>query len=246
MVKTIDAYGLHYKDLNNMIKKYHEKGVREFRVKRVSGQRYIGSGIHGKPNIVIEGTPGNDLAAFSDGVNITVKGNAQDAVGNTMNDGILVVHGHAGDTVGYSMRGGKIYIKSYAGYRVGIHLKQYQDKIPVIIIGGRVGDFLGEYMAGGINIVLGLDVSADEEIVGSYCGTGMHGGVMYIRGDVAPYKLGKGIKSEALAESDMKVLKKHLSDYCDVMGIDLKKVISKTFTKLYAYNKRPYGKLYAY
>lgn len=34
-------------------------------------------------------------------------------------------------------------------------MKAYQDKQPVIVIGGRAGSFLGEYQAGGTILVLG-------------------------------------------------------------------------------------------
>ena len=37
------------------------------------------------------GTPGNDLGSFMDGPKITVRGNAQDGCGNTMNNGIIVI-----------------------------------------------------------------------------------------------------------------------------------------------------------
>ena len=47
------------------------------------------------------------------------------------------------------MRGGKIFVKDYVGYRVGIHMKEYQHKVPQIVIGETAGDFLAEYMAGG-------------------------------------------------------------------------------------------------
>ncbi len=245
-MKTIEARGMHYRELNNLIRKYYQNGIKKFLLKGVNGQRYIGSGIKGSPHLTIEGTPGNDLAAFSSGISIAIKGNAQDAVGNTMNDGKIVIHGHAGDAVGHSMRGGRIYIKSYAGYRVGIHMKEYQDQIPVIIIGGKAGDFLGEYMAGGVIILLGLDVEKDEELLGSYCGTGMHGGVMYIRGNIPSYKLAKEVKTASTTEEDLDFLKDCLSDYCSIMNLDLNKVMAKPFTKLYPYNKRPYGKLYAY
>ena len=55
------------------------------------------------------------------------------------------------------MRGGEIYVKGNVGWRSGIHMKSYLEKFPVIVIGGKAGDFLGEYMAGGIIILLGLD-----------------------------------------------------------------------------------------
>lgn len=54
------------------------------------------------------------------------------------------------------MRGGKIYVRDHAGYRAGIHMKEYKKKVPIMIIGGCAGSFLGEYQAGGILIVLGL------------------------------------------------------------------------------------------
>jgi len=59
-------------------------------------------------------------------------------------------------------------------------MKQYKEKKPVIVIGGTAGSFLGEYLAGGIIIVLGLN-SEDTVPVGDFCGTGMHGGKIYLR-----------------------------------------------------------------
>lgn len=35
------------------------------------------------------------------------------------------------------------------------HMKEYKEKVPVLVIGGRTGSFLGEYQAGGIIVVLG-------------------------------------------------------------------------------------------
>lgn len=35
-------------------------------------------------------------------------------------------------------------------------MKAYEEKVPVMVIGGSVGSFLGEYQAGGRIIVLGL------------------------------------------------------------------------------------------
>lgn len=124
--------------------------------------------------------PGNALGAYLNGAEITVSGNAQDAVGDTMNEGKIVVHGQIGDAAGYAMRGGRIYIKGNAGYRAGIHMKAYKDKKPIMVIGGRAGSFLGEYQAGGIIIVLGLNIDG-KPIVGNFPCTGMHGGKMFLR-----------------------------------------------------------------
>ena len=96
------------------------------------------------------------MAAFMDGPTLIVHNNAQDDVSNTMNAGKVVVHGHAGDVLGYGMRG-QALCKGDAGFRVGIHMKGYMDKAPVMIIGGTAGNFFGEYMAGGVLILLGIN-----------------------------------------------------------------------------------------
>ena len=61
-------------------------------------------------------------------------------------------------------------------------MKAYKEKIPVMIIGGHTGSFLGEYQAGGIIIVLGIN-TVGKPIVGNFPCTGMHGGKMFLRGN---------------------------------------------------------------
>ncbi|KAA5808471.1 hypothetical protein [Thermoanaerobacterium thermosaccharolyticum] len=242
-MKTIDAQDMHYKDLNEIIKELVKSGEDIINLKNVNGQRYIGDSLNGKTKINIEGTPGNDLAAFMDGLTIEVFGNGQDAIGNTMNDGNIIVHGHVGDVAGYGMRGGTMYIENDAGYRVGIHMKQYKDKIPVLVIGGTSGDFFGEYMAGGCMIVLNL--KNNKDIVGEYCGTGMHGGVIFLRGDVEDYKLGKEVIKEDATDDDLKVISKYVKNFSSYFDYDFDKIMNHKFIKLHPAGSRPYGKLYA-
>ncbi|NQS89294.1 hypothetical protein HQ584_05850 [Patescibacteria group bacterium] len=242
----IDAKGIYYKDLNELIHQAVGSGKKEIILDNVNGQRYIGSGLSGDIKITINGVPGNDLAAFMDGPTIVVNSNVQDGIGNTMNAGKIVVHGDVGDIAGHSMRGGKIYIKGNAGYRVGIHMKSYKDLYPVVIIGARAGDFLGEYIAGGLIIVLGLDKETNENSVGNYCGTGMHGGTMYIRGNIEDYQLGKEVKKSRLDNKDISLLKEYLQGYCSCFSLDLKEIMNSNFKKLIPSSHRPYGKLYAY
>lgn len=101
----IDATSLHYHTLNEIVKRKVAAGVKNIVLKNVNGQRYIATGISKPVKIEIFGTPGSDLAAFTSGPKVIVHGNAQDAVGNTMNEGEIIVHGNAGDVVGYAMRG---------------------------------------------------------------------------------------------------------------------------------------------
>lgn len=147
----IDASQLDYRQLNAAIRDC----AGDVAVTGCLGQRFIGAG-RGHDRLTITGTPGNALGAYLDGACIEVRGDAQDAVGDTMNAGRIIVHGSIGDAAGYAMRGGELYVAGNAGYRAGIHMKAYGDKLPVMVIGGRAGSFLGEYQAGGIIIVLGL------------------------------------------------------------------------------------------
>ncbi len=240
----IDAKGIHYRQLNKSIREAVAKGEKEFELDNIGGQRYIGDGLNENVKITINGTPGNDLGAFMNGPRIIVNANAQDGIANTMNAGEIIVHGNVGDIIGYGMRGGKVYIKGNAGYRVGIHMKEYKKQVPVIVTGGTAGDFYGEYMAGGIMILLGLN--GKSPIVGDYVGTGMHGGVIYIRGKVDPYHLGKEVSCLELNEEDTKLIGSFLKEYCEYFGFDFNEVMSGKFMKLVPLSHRPYGNLYVY
>ncbi|MFZ7102203.1 MAG: hypothetical protein ACOWWO_05995 [Peptococcaceae bacterium] len=245
MSVIIDAKGIYYKELNERIRELLCSGIKELVLDNVSGQRYIGDGITGSQTIVINGTPGNDMAAYMNGLKIVINGNGQDAIGNTMNDGTIIIHGNSGDTLGYALRGGEIYVKGNVGYRVGIHMKGYQDKNPVIVVGGKAGDFFAEYMAGGVQIVLGLGLKPEERIVGDFCGTGMHGGVIYIRGTVEEHQLGKEVKIMPVDAADQEVIKKYVGNYAGYFAKDAAEILTKEFIKLIPYNTRPYGNLYA-
>ncbi|MBN2372279.1 hypothetical protein JXL19_00625 [bacterium] len=242
----IDAKGMHYKELNETIHKAVSDGHTRIVLENVNGQRYIAAGLAGNIRIKINGIPGNDMAAFMDGPILEVSENAQDGTGNTMNSGKIIISGNAGDIIGHSMRGGKIFIKGDVGYRVGIHMKAYQELYPVIIAGGCAQDFLGEYMAGGLIIILGLNSEENVPIVGNFCGTGMHGGIIYIRGRVEDFQLGKEVKVFDLNEKDMENLKNYLREYSADFSLDMEGILKRPFCKLIPYTHRPYGKLYAY
>ena len=246
MIKTIDAKGLYYRRLNDMIQKAVDDGAERIVLTNVNGQRYIGTRVARPVEIDIEGVPGNDLGAYMNGSTVIVRDNGQDAIGNTMNSGKIVVHGHAGDVLGYAMRGGKLFIKGDVGYRVGIHMKEYENNIPIIVVGGSAGSFLGEYMAGGVLVVLGLDRKQGQPITGDYLGTGMHGGVIYLRGEVDKTLLGREVAVFELDEADNRVLENCLHEYCQDLGIDYEEIRKEKFVKLIPVSHRPYGNLYTH
>ncbi|MBI5827471.1 MAG: hypothetical protein HZB84_04040 [Deltaproteobacteria bacterium] len=242
----IDAKGAYYRDLNRQVREAVARGEKEIRLKNVNGQYYIGDGLRGASVITIEGVPGNDLAAFMDGPTLRVKGNAQDNIANTMNSGKVIIEGNAGDVLGYGMRGGKLHIRGSVGYRVGIHMKGMKKQAPTIIVGGCAGDFFGEYMAGGVLILLGLDDRDGAPLVGDYLGTGMHGGVIYVRGEVDKDICGAEVGVMDPDDEDRKVLMESLTEYCKDFGLELEEVMKKGFKKLVPVSSRPYGNLYAY
>jgi glutamate synthase domain-containing protein 3 len=242
----IDASGIYYRELNEKLRELIASGTHNIELSNVCGQRYIGTDLDKPVNIDIYGTPGNDLGAFMDGPSITVYGNAQDGCGNTMNEGKIVVHGHAGDITGLSARGGKIFIQDGVGYRAGIHMKEYKEKKPILVIGGTAQDFAGEYMAGGVMVLLGLNLKEGEKHPAKFIGTGMHGGVIYFRGTVDDYQLGKEVGVAELDEKDREILNQLVAEYCSYFNYDINAVMNRNFIKLYPRYLRPYGRLYAY
>ena len=206
------------------------------------GQRYIAAGMSDK-SITVNGIPGNALGAYLNGATITVNANAQEAVGDTMNAGKIVVHGNIGDAAGYAMRGGKIFVKGNAGYRAGIHMKAYKEKKPVMVIGGTAGSFLGEYQAGGVIVVLGLGAKSTE-IVGFFPCTGMHGGKMFLRSDCRNVRFPSQVTARAADKTDMEELKVYVSEYCNLFGYDIHKVLSSPFTVITPDSKSPYKQMY--
>lgn len=243
-VAKINAEGLYYRDLNALLRALNHNGVKRIEIQNVYGQRYIGTDLEGNIDIDIYGVPGNDLGAFMNGPRLVIHGNAQDGCGNTMNEGLIVVHGRAGDITAYSMRGGKIFIRDDVGYRVGIHMKEYSGKRPYLVVGGTAQDFLGEYMAGGVLVVLGLNLRAEERHRARFVGTGMHGGIIYIRGEVT--HLGKEVEVMDLDADDRRLLHDLVNEFCGHFGFDVDEIMSREFTKIIPVSHRPYGRIYAY
>ena len=234
---NISAQNLDFKELNSRVR----AAGSDICIDDCYGQRFIGSGARNK-TIVINGTPGNALGAYLDGAVIEVHGNAQDAVGDTMNDGIIAIHGNAGDALGYAMRGGAIYVRDDAGYRTGIHMKEYKEKKPVIVIGGKVGSFLGEYLAGGLIVVLGIDENAAP--VGNFTGTGMHGGHIFVRTDKELPSLPAQVTAELATDADLQEIAPHVTEFAKLFGMDAASLLGDKYYVLRPNANNPYTQLY--
>jgi glutamate synthase domain-containing protein 3 len=244
---TLDCHDVHYSAVNEACRTAVADGAKTLRLLNVNGQRYIGTGLKGDGlRIEVRGTPGQSVAMFMDGPSVEVYGNAQDGVGNTMNAGEVIVHGSAGDVVGYGMRRGNIFVRGDVGYRAGIHMKADDDQRPVIVCGGKARDYFGEYMAGGLLVLLGMDSQLDGPIVGTHIGTGMHGGEILIRGEVEPWQCEEGVRVSRASAAEKEALRASLHGYCASFSVDASDILSAPFTKITPSGSRPYASLYTY
>ena len=254
---TIDALDkdhkpLRYWVLNETIHKAADDGYKHIIVKDVLGQRFIGDCMEQTSlKIDIHGTPGNDLGVFMSGPIIEVFGNCEDQTGNTMNAGTIIVHGNAWDVTGLAARGGKIFVKGDGGYRIGIHMKEYQEQKPVLVYGGCVKEFFGEYMAGGILVALGLRIkdgtieeSSTKDVVRGSVGSGIHGGAIYVGGEVSEHHLGVSANIQPFTEEDTKLLTPIIDEFCSYFNVPIDKVWDRKITKIAPSSSRPYGAHY--
>ena len=124
------------------------------------------------------GSAGQSFGAWlSEGVELTLEGEANDYVGKGMGGGLIAIRPFGGDaardpvlvgnTCLYGATGGRLFVAGRAGERFAV-----RNSGAVAVIEGA-GDHFCEYMTGGVAVSLGR--------VGSNLGAGMTGGVAYVR-----------------------------------------------------------------
>ena len=241
---TIDAEQLDYTALNRQIRQAAANGASAVVLEHVLGQRFIADGLRGNVRLVINGVAGGDLGMFMSGPTCIVYGNAEHAPGNTMDGGMIVIHGSAGDAVAHSMRGGKVLVRDDIGYRGGIHMKEYQEKSPVLMVGGNARAYLGEYMAGGLVIVFGLDGRAAVTERG--IGSGIHGGEIFIRGPVEDRLLGVGAKKKPFGALERKRIAPFVEEFASHFAMDGKALLAGDFTRIGPASARPFASMYTW
>lgn len=122
-------------------------------------------------------------------------------------------------------------------------MKAYEDKVPVMIIGGKAGSFLGEYQAGGRIIVLGLTEN-DNPIVSNFPCTGMHGGKMYLRSDCSNIRFPSQVRTARATKADLDEIEPYLTEYCALLGLEVNDVMNAEFTVITPDTKNPYKQMY--
>jgi glutamate synthase domain-containing protein 1/glutamate synthase domain-containing protein 3 len=213
-------------------------GWRNLMVYRMSGQRFVGSGLGKRSDgvrIDIYGSSGDYLGSGLDGAEIYVHGNAQDQVAQIMNRGKLVIYGDVGQTFMYGAKGGEVYVKGNAAGRPLINAVGR----PRVVINGTALDYLAEsFMAGdplnggGFVVLNGLMIDGDGNIQPldtPYPGGNLFslasGGAIYVRDPdhlVGEDQLNGG-QFVRLTNEDWELIRPYLEENERLFGVSIEK-----------------------
>lgn len=137
-----------------------------------------------KVHVHIEGPAGQRVGSMgSANTRIDVMGPASDDVGWLNAGAEIVVRGNAGNGVANAMAQGKIYVAGNIGAR-GMTMTKQNPRFdpPELWVLGSVGDYFGEFMAGGVAVVCGHNAQNPKNVLGYRPLVGMVGGKVYFRG----------------------------------------------------------------
>ncbi|MDH4123753.1 MAG: glutamate synthase, partial [Thermoplasmata archaeon] len=240
-ILMIDAKGFSSEgddSLSRTIVTAYGLGWKRIIVYRLSGQRFIGSGLGKKSDgvrIDVYGSSGDYLGSGLDGAEMRVHGNAQDQAAQIINRGKMVVLGDVGQTFMYGAKGCEAYILGSAAGRPLINAVGR----PRVIINGTCLDYLAEsFMAGdplnggGFVILNGLVIDGDgkvREMDTPYPGGNLFslasGGAIYVRDP--DHILGdeqlNGGQFASFTQADWDLIKPYLEENEKLFGISIEK-----------------------
>ena len=139
--------------------------------------------------IVIDGHPGQRVGSFGfPNTSIVVNGPASDDVGWLNAGARIVVHGNAGNGTANGMAQGKVHVAGNIGAR-GMTMTKQNPRFdpPELWVLGSVGDYFGEFMAGGIAVICGHNAQNPDNVLGYRPLVGMVGGKVFFHGPHGGY-----------------------------------------------------------
>jgi glutamate synthase domain-containing protein 3 len=137
-----------------------------------------------------------------------------------------------------------VYVRDNIGYRGGIHMKQYQEKRPILVVGRSAQAYLGEYMAGGLIIVLGI--GGGRPISEQGVGSGIHGGEIFVRGKIDDLSLGGGARQAPVTPEQKALIRPVIEDFAHSFGIDAAPLLASEYTRIAATSARPFASKYTW
>ncbi|MCU0597862.1 MAG: FAD-dependent oxidoreductase [Desulfobacterales bacterium] len=198
-----------------------EQGHRHIEV-HAFGQHGIGGRLwkagSEKVHVRVTGHTGQRLGSMGfPGTRIEAMGPASDDVGWLNAGAQIIVRGNAGNGVANAMAQGKVYIAGNIGAR-GMTMTKHNPKHapPELWVLGSAGDYFGEFMAGGIAVICGIDGQSPDNILGYRPLVGMVGGRVFFRGRHGGYS-----KSDAklmpIDDADWKWLEENLKKFLEAI-----------------------------
>ncbi len=194
-------------------------GHRHIEVKAF-GQHGIGGRLWKSGNepvrVKIEGQPGQRVGSMGfPNTFIEINGPASDDAGWLNAGAQIVVHGNTGNGAANAMAQGKIYVSGNIGAR-GMTMTKHNPRFdpPELWVLGSVGDYFGEFMAGGIAVVCGYNPQNAENIMGHRPLVGMVGGKVFFRGPHKGFSQSDA-KMIPISDEDWKWLSKNLKVFLE-------------------------------
>lgn len=203
--------------LEEMIQEAVARGYGHLEVEAF-GQHGIGGRLWksgGKPvRVKITGRPGQRVGSMGfKNTFIDIIGPASDDVGWLNAGAHIVVRGNAGNGIANAMAQGKVYIAGNIGAR-GMTMTKHNPRFepPELWVLGSAGDYFGEFMAGGIAVVCGVNPQTPGNVLGYRPFVGMVGGKVFFRGPHAGFSQADA-KLLPINESDWEWLVKNLEHF---------------------------------
>ena len=217
-----DGLRIESRVLEELLQQAVQSGQRRIRVEAF-GQHGIGGRLWKAGNeavkIKITGQAGQRVGAMGfPNTHIDVMEPASDDVGWLNAGATIVVHSHAGNGVANAMAQGKVYVAGNIGSR-GMTMTKHNPRFapPELWVLGSVGDYFGEFMAGGVAVVCGHDPQTPDNVLGYRPLVGMVGGSVFFRGPQQGYSTADAVL-RALTDDDWGWLQEGLSDFLSRVG----------------------------
>ncbi|RJQ71718.1 MAG: pyridine nucleotide-disulfide oxidoreductase [Desulfobacteraceae bacterium] len=135
-------------------------------------------------HLQITGPAGQRIGAMGfANTRIDILGPCSDDVGWLNAGAFIVIHGNAANGAANGMAQGKIYVAGNIGAR-GMTMTKHNPRFapPEMWVLGSVGDYFGEFMAGGIAVICGYKPQNQANVLGYRPLVGMVGGKVFFRG----------------------------------------------------------------
>jgi NADPH-dependent glutamate synthase beta subunit-like oxidoreductase/glutamate synthase domain-containing protein 3/NAD-dependent dihydropyrimidine dehydrogenase PreA subunit len=146
---------------------------------------------------------------------IEVLGPASDDVGWLNAGAEIVIQGHAANGTANAMAQGRISVAGSIGAR-GMTMTKQNPRFapPELWVLGSVGDYFGEFMAGGICVICGFEAQNPENVLGYRPLVGMVGGRVFLRGPHAGFSHADA-RLEPMSEADWEWLQANLKGFLE-------------------------------